>query len=317
MNRRLAPPPMPSGRASFPRTPGVANPAAAQPASALPLVSVFDPPIQAPAAPTPALPSAGLGENYEAKTITFPWPGVGLLSQGEQDVYSTKGQWSACDVYIQDANVLTPSMIISIRVYAIGAQGARTLVASGRYGSFSLGMAGAAQATKVPIWIAGARSQSGNFQVTFQIESSIAVPAFPAAAGQTSAISVVASNRSDTVPDGVGAIPFAPTVNGVSGLTAQDPELLWVSGALVETVATPRYLHLHALLTNPAGLSPRYCFPLGAGVKVAGGGGFGGMFPFPAGTRPQGLVNAYQLVASSTAATTTVVTDVAIQGMYR
>lgn len=306
--------------AQFPRTPGGQNAAIAQPQAALPPVAAFEPVLSTGAPPALALPSTGVTTDCEAKTVQVTWPtsqaAPPLLLSKEVPVYTFTRQWRACDVYIQDTNLLLPGMVLSIRVYAVGtSQGAPTLVASGRVGLFSIAAAGAGQVIRVPLWIAAARSQAQHFQVTFQVEATT-VAALPASSAQFSTITCVGTNEANDVPPLLGACRLGPTATATTWTTALDAELLMVQAVIGEAIVTPRYLHVHERSGAIAGLRPMYCFPLGAGAMVEGGGGWGGTFWFPPGLRPYG-VGFYQVCVSSTANTTTAVVDCDVQGLYR
>ncbi len=299
-------------RASFPRTLPPVDPGLAAVREASPFVNVYDPPVQ-PTPPIPhALPPTGVTDDIEARTFDVPWPSLGgLLTGQEVAVYTTVQQWPAVDVYIQDLNLIRPGEVMTVRVYAISATAPPTLVASGRYGRFSLAGGGAGEALRVPLWVAAARSLASRFLVTLQLENTTA-----AFSGQFTTVTIVGTSIAENAPPMLGAVRFGTVVSdGSTMVSGKDAELLMVEGVVGEAVAAPRYLHVHCRVGAIATKPPQFCFPLGAGIGA--GGGFGGSFLFPPGLRPQGPSPTFQIAASSTAQITTAVTDCAIQGLFR
>jgi hypothetical protein len=297
-------------RASFPRTLPPVDPSLADPSAGQPFPNVYDPPVQ-PTPPLPhALPPTGVTEAVEARTLDIPWAQAGgLLTGQETTVYTTTQQWPALDVYVQDLNLIKPGETMSIRVYAISAAAPPTLVASGRYGHYSVAGGGAGQALRVPLWVAAARCLASRFQVTIQLEGTVG-----AFNGQFTTVTVVGTLLSNSAPPWLGTARFGIGVSTGTLASAVDGEILMVQGTCDPAVATPRYLNVHCKSGAIAGVAPQFSFPLGAGV---GGGGFGGMWEFPPGLRPIGTSGIWQIAASSTSATTTAAADCQVQGVYR
>lgn len=308
----------PGRQARFARTVGPASGAAAQPSAAFPPFHVYDPPVMRSAPPTPPLPPNGVTDQIEARSVDVEWPSsAGLLLLKEVQVYTTTRRWGALDVYLADPSLIGPGMLLTIRVYAIAAQSPPVLVATGRVGHFALAPGGAGEAMTRPLWVCAARAQADRYVVTHQVEAT--TPAgLPGASGQTSSVTVVASNVSDDAPPWLGTIRLGVTASTSVLRTPLDAELLEIQGIVGEAVATPRYLHVYQrpVADSPfAGKVPEFCFPLGAGVGA--GGGFGGSWRFAPGMRPQGPNNFWHILASTTALTTTQAGDCLFQAVLR
>ncbi len=291
----------------------------------LPRVPVYDPPLGVAASAQPSLPASGVTSGIEARTVRVVWPttATGAVNPGEEIiVYSFTRQWRAVDVYIQDTNAFSLGLVLSIRIYAISAESAPILVASGRVGN----VIAAASTLRIPAWVAAARSVSDRFMVTMTLGViPVAGSGVPAAAAQFSDITCVGSNEANDVPPLLGTIPFTGAgaetgiiETGAAGVPmgVPDPELVMVQAIVGPAVAAPRYLHVHDRTAAIAGLVPLYVFPLGAGVAAVGGGGFGGTFWFPPGLRSNGL-GMWQVAVSSAMGTTTAVADCLLQGLVR
>lgn len=293
-----------------------------------PRVQPYSPPVTPVAPPAPAA-EVGRAADFEAFTYRIPQPANTTV----YPVYKTHRRWRALDVYVNtDIAVMLSGTVISVFVYAIAAQGARTLVASGRLGNVQGGFYNGAnmQFGVAPTWVAAARSQAQQFE----IEASIT---WNPNSGQSALLSelditVMASDEANDPPPLLGMVPLSTDVaSGLSfpGLTTNGgfgsgipsmfrPELVGVQASIDDGDTGPRWLHFYdmpVLAALPANSTPVLSWPLGPGP------GYGitdwdvrwRCLP-PSGTEVgRGIV----LLGSTTATKTTVATDVTIQGFYR
>lgn len=214
-------------------------------------------PVVAP--PLPQQPTVlGIASDYEAQTVSVDWPRT-----KEASVYLTSRRWRACDVFVELPSSLTQSFVLSLFVYAV-AQGARTLVASGRL-SFNPSLPNAS--TELRHWLVAARTVAERYEVTARVsQSSIA----PNLTGKLTVTIAAADEMTEPQP-GVGTFTKVGSPNGVKFAAVQlsaPPKLEVVAVQGVNDVAAARYLMLlDDTSTSFAGLNgstPIMVWPLGA-----------------------------------------------------
>ncbi|MDB4884467.1 MAG: hypothetical protein JWL95_3233 [Gemmatimonadetes bacterium] len=209
----------------------------------------------------------------ESRREVAQWVATSLPDQGiEVSVFSSSRQWRGCDVYLTaTADLFT---VLTVRVYAV-TKGQRYLVASGRYATSSLELAGDERFNpSIPdAWVAAARSGAASFEVTISSTSFIFVPP---TGGFTATI--VCADDLTSAPPGVGLITSIPAsilvMNSSFPMFAAPPvlELVAVRAAPGPLNSAPRYLHVHNAFTSedtPNGQVPAMCWPLG-GVSGLG-----------------------------------------------
>lgn len=293
-----------------------------------PRVQPYSPPVTAVA---PAAPAAEVGRagDFEAFTYRIPVPANAQV----YPVYKTHRRWRALDVFVNtDIAVMLSGTIISVFVYAIAAQGARTLVASGRLGNVAGGFYGGAnmQFGVAPTWVAAARTEAQQFE----IETSII---WNPNSGQSALLSelditIMATDEAVDAPPLLGMVPMGTDVSdglAFPGLTTNAgfgsgspsifrPELVGVQASIDATITAPRWLHFYdmpVLASLPANSTPVLSWPLGpaAGYGITDWDVRWRCLPPSGAELGRGIV----LLASSTAGKTTVATDVTVQGFYR
>lgn len=292
-----------------------------------PRVQPYSPPVT-PVAPQAPAAEVGRASDFEAFTYRIPQPSNAQV----YPIYKTHRRWRAIDVFVNtDIAVMLAGTIISVFVYAIAAQGARTLVASGRLGNVAGGFYGGAnmQFGVAPTWVAAARTEAQQFE----IEASII---WNPNSGQSALLSelditIMATDEAVDAPPLLGMIGAQSVVDGLGfpGFTTNAlfatgdpsvyrPELVGVQASIDEDVTSARWLHFYdmpVLASLPANSTPLMSWPLGpaAGYGVTDWNVRWRCLPPSGNQLGRGIV----LLGSSTAAKTTVATDVTIQGFYR
>ncbi|NBU17519.1 MAG: hypothetical protein EBS48_11035, partial [Actinobacteria bacterium] len=204
---------------------------ATPPPLALPPTAVYTPKERAIVeAPAPVLPlDSGIAEGYE--TFTKEWlctdlPIVNAAGNAPMTVYRTKKRWQAVDVYATTnfAPAGDPTNgFLTFGVYAI-ARGMRSLISTGRLRGGTLGVGA--------IRVCGARVVADSFEVVVQRTN--VVPADPA--GMRVTVSVIASDRADSIDPDDYADFGGPTTPGEAGVI-----VLGASGLPnILTTATPK-----------------------------------------------------------------------------
>lgn len=257
-----------------------------------------------PAAAVAAAQPANVTSDGEAFNVVIPsWAPV-----GEVVIYRTVKQWRAIDVFLSPRVEVLPNAQFTVRVYAVLRGGLRVLIASGRFGKFDPLSGALGKVPFGPEWVVACRAQPSLFEVTLEYTQI----SFAPATGIVE-LALSASNDAVVAPSWVGVMPCevdvgATVFTSTPTRTIPDPELVRVSGAPDETVATPRYLHIHRNRVGVVmgGLVPLISLPLGMGT--AGGGG-----SWDISLRGK----TFGVIGSSTASITTVANDVAIQAFVR
>lgn len=263
--------------------------------------AIVAPPSPAASAAAPQGPQTSVAPNVETYAATYQWPG------NETTVYTTVQHWRGVDVYLSQTAPQHVSGVFTVRIYARLPAGLRVLVATGR-----LGHQNAIDLNpftpRAPIWAAAARGQAVTYEVTLEYRT-----ADPVAPRANVTIAVVASNEANDPPEWVGTIKlgqqFATSLLDTSQIP--DPELVWVHAAPLETVVTPRFLHVHDRGTGGfPGASPVFSFPIcGPSGNPAGNG----VYPL----RYKSLSGFLRVMASSTNGTSAIVADCILQAVVR
>lgn len=225
----------------------------------------------------------------------FPWPDGG----GEMLIYTTSKQWRACDVYLAQSATQPNVGVWTMRVYALVA-GMRVLVATGRLGPEASNIA-----PYRPIWIAAARGQASQFEVTLQLLV-IGPPITPAKL----TVGVACSNEANEPPPSIGLARFGPGQStALATVRLPDPELVFLTGSIDVGVATPRFLHVHDVPNGTviAGATPQFSFALG------NAGGQGGSWTL----NYRSISGFLSIFPSSTNDVTTIVADCRCSGYCR
>lgn len=228
----------------------------------------YAPPVEA-ATPAPVEVVDQIGKDLEARTVIYPG-----RDQSEISVRLSK-EWKACDVYLDvpaAVNIAASAAVCTVRVFAISGQGARTLVATGRYRRLGQGSAAGG-----PVWVAAARTGAQRFEVVARWSS----PNSMGTQNDNATITVVGSNVETPVPKSVGAIAaslgavydFASTagfwnVDGANSV-ARDAEI--AHAEVINDSGAVAYFQVYDLATLPIGAQTpvlSYVVPAGAGLVL-------------------------------------------------
>jgi hypothetical protein len=184
--------------------------------------------------------SQNASQNYEAFDRYFP-----IAVQAETSVYKTKKAWAGLDVFVNlpgynYATGVGTQRFATIRIYAI-TRGNRSLVASGRV-TVTKDMG------KGAIWVAAARCDADQFEVTFEADL-LQSPNLPGTQAPKLLVSCVASDRNTAIPDGLGeqVADFGSTgipqsMFGLHTFTLTVPRMRITGVNAVNKIASPRIL---------------------------------------------------------------------------
>lgn len=249
--------------------------------------------------------------DYEALTTELPWLAPGNNSFTFQTAFTASKRWRACDVYLEiitvpGATIAVPiNAIFSVLVFEISQSGTKTLIASGRWGRFSLGAPDVTP--QGPIWIVASRSGAERYEVAFLYDST----AGGGVSGETVKITTVCTDEMTEPPPMIGAIlgsavvGVGPIIVGAPADRAPFPELLGVQA--VCGVAGARYLHFTDV-DGAGAFVPHLVWGVG---ELAGDG------VVDMNVRYRCKRNGFRLTLSSTPVVTTPAADGAIQCLWR
>lgn len=208
----------------------------------------------------PERPRVSADGSFESDVVRIDLNGASLV---ERSVYITERRWSGCDVYLELGPPFAPAIIVearlTVRVYAIGAGGGRTLVATGRHVSEnSTGTQG--------VWICAVRGGAERFEVTLTSTDYASSVSY-------ANVRVFAANDLPPADPIVGTVSFQPlgeisTANQLARNDTSSKNARIVGIQATQLVAGPRYLLI--VDTQSAALvggeSPTFSFGFVAGV---------------------------------------------------
>lgn len=165
--------------------------------------------------------------DYEAKTVVVTQDQLAQFA--EIDVYQFNKRWRGCDVYVSldvAASGWPASGRLSVFVWAISAQGERTLVASGRFGQPNTGD----PASAVPSGrrVVAARAIAERYVVSVFYDSSGAVPT-----GRIN-VTCVGADEVDVASPWTGSLRFGWSTGKYDwSISPQIPraKLIWIAGS--------------------------------------------------------------------------------------
>jgi hypothetical protein len=223
----------------------------------MPPVAAYNPPIQPSAPAVAAPPVMGVGANYEAYTARIAWTQLITSDpQNSQPIYVTKKRWRGIEIYVDNDSPTWPLIsFVSVFVWAISAQGARTLVASGRY-EHPFSQASGANVAPGPLRVLAKCANAERYEVTATYQCSSGPQFGPPTGGSGFCnITIVASDEVVEDDGQTGCLVRTGTsfFNNASPTPRINfPELCGITGANTAggTPAAPAARWLHVYFSN-------------------------------------------------------------------